>query len=265
MRVPFFDPMTQTKINDFVLNFESIRIDNTREESILVFLHEALGSIPQWRSFPSDLCHRLGMNGIVYERQGHGKSDPLTEKRDSRYLHNYAWNELPAFLDTILPPDQKIILIGHSDGGTIALLYAAKFPKRVKAVVTMAAHVINEPETIAGIEPAVNAFKSGKLNKLHDYHGDKTARLFYSWADTWRSDEFRDWDITPDIGEIQCPCLILQGNKDQYGTIRQLELIQQSVSYTCITKFIKDCGHHPHLEKPNEVTQLISNFLNDQF
>ena len=257
--------MAQTKINGIELHFESIRIEHTRENSILIFLHEALGSIPQWRSFPTDVCLKLGMNGIVYERQGHGKSAPLSSKRDANYLHDYAWRELPAFLDAILPPDQKIILIGHSDGGTIALLYAAKFPKRVKAVVTMAAHVVNEPETIAGIGPAVNAFESGKLNKLHDYHGDKTAALFYAWSDIWRSSEFRDWSITSDIRTIQCPCLILQGNKDQYGTFRQLELIQQSVSGMCITEFVKDCGHHPHLEKPNEVTQSISTFLNDQF
>jgi pimeloyl-ACP methyl ester carboxylesterase len=257
--------MAQVKVNGISLNFESIRIEHSQDETILIFLHEALGSIPQWRSFPTELCHQVGMNGIVYERQGHGKSDPLDQQRNADYLHDYAWRELPSFLDAILAPEQKVILIGHSDGGTIALLYAAKFIKRVKAVVTMAAHVINEPETIAGIAPAVHAFQSGKLNKLHDFHGHKTEALFFAWADTWNSNDFLNWNICSDIRSVKAPCLILQGNNDQYGTVKQLELIQDSVSGICKTMLIRDCGHHPHLEKPNEIIQLISTFLKDQF
>ena len=253
--------MATVKVNEIQLNTKSIRIDDPASETILLFLHEALGSIPQWRSFPESLCTALKMNGLVYERQGHGSSSPFTSSRTARYLHQYAYDELPSFLDAAISPEQKIILIGHSDGGSIALLYAAAFPKRVSACITMAAHVINEPETISGIGPAVTAFKEGKLNKLKDYHGDKTEALFYAWADTWNSEAFMNWDICGDLKGLTAPILAIQGKKDQYGTSRQLQLIQSSVGGPCETEMLDSCGHHPHLERSSDVIMLINEFI----
>ena len=243
------------------LNCESIRVIEPVSDTVLIFLHEALGSIPQWRSFPSELCEKLKLNGLIYERQGHGSSAPLTEPRNDHYLHEYALNELPDLIETLFSPDQKFILIGHSDGGTIALLYGAQFPKRLKAAVTMAAHVINEPETIAGIQPAIDAYNTGKLKKLSLYHGDKTDDLFFAWANTWNSESFKNWNICRDIQAFTAPLLSIQGANDQYGTPLQLDLIKQSIQGECETVLIPACGHHPHLEKQTEVIDLISEFL----
>ena len=260
-RVPFL--WTHMRLSNGIrLNCESIRVTNPVSNTILIFLHEALGSIPQWRSFPKELCEHVNLNGLIYERQGHGKSDPLTEERNERYLHDYAWKELPELLETLFASDQKIILIGLSDGGTIALLFAAAFPKRIAAVVTMAAHVINEPETIAGIQPAVEAFKAGKLKKLTEFHGEKTDTLFFTWANTWKSEEFRTWNICGDIRALKSPLLAIQGAQDQYGTAKQLELIKNSVQADCETVLLPGCGHHPHLEKTTDVIQRITSFLN---
>lgn len=242
------------------LNYNWVNKTNDTKRVVL-FLHEALGSIGQWKDFPELLCKELHLPGIVYERQGHGKSPALTEKRRSDYLHKYAWNELPSFLEPLISTFEieEIILVGHSDGGTIALLHAAKFPEKIKAVITMAAHVINESETIAGIQPAVDAYQSGKLNGLRKYHGEKTETLFYAWADIWRSPAFKNWDITQDIKSICAPVLAIQGSDDQYGTIEQLELIAKNTNAE--TTLIEDCEHHPHLEKSNTCIELIRNFM----
>ena len=232
-----------------------------KDDVVLVFLHEALGSIGQWRSFPEQLCNELGLDGFIYERQGHGGSSKLNGERDHRYLHEYALNELPKIVERVFPLDKKLILIGHSDGGTIALLYAAEFPKRVHAIVTMAAHVINEEETRQGIYPAIEAFESGKLDGLKKYHGEKTVELFYAWANTWLSKEFVHWDITKELSGLDKPILAIQGKDDQYGTVKQLDLIGSSAKGVVKSVYQPLCGHHPHLEKTSETISEISKFL----
>jgi len=254
--------MPKLRLEAIQLHFETIPIPTTeRDDLAVVFLHEALGSIPQWRHFPTSLCTLLGLNGIVYERQGHGESSPLSAPRDKNYLHHYALIELPRLIEEIFPPEKKIILIGHSDGGSIALLYASAFPKRVAGIVTLAAHVINEPETITGIGPAVDAFRQGKLDKLKNYHGEKTEALFLAWSNTWTAEFFQDWNITEDIKGIQAPTLILQGQLDQYGTQKQLDVLDAILQNQCTTEMIPGLGHHPHLEAMERITQRISTFL----
>lgn len=229
------------------------------ERTYLLFLHEALGSIGQWRSFPQLLCDQLGMAGFIYERQGHGLSDPLSGERDNRYLHNYAYDELPQVIQHLIPSDKKVILVGHSDGGSIALLYAARFPKLVEGLVTMAAHILSEPETLEGIHPAIEAYQQGKLEGLKKYHGDKTETIFYAWANTWLSEGFKDWNITADIEGISCPALIIQGKEDQYGTPLQVKLIVDGMKRG-EGVILENCKHHPHLEKTDEVVDLIANW-----
>jgi pimeloyl-ACP methyl ester carboxylesterase len=185
----------------------------------------------------------LGLDGFVYERHGHGNSSKLTKKRDRHYLHEYALIELPMLIERVFPLDKRLILVGHSDGGTISLLYAAKHSKRVHSIITMAAHVINE------------------TNGLKKYHGDKTEVLFYAWADTWLSPEFESWNITKDIHGIDKSILAIQGKDDQYGTVKQLDLIRNSTDCNVTTLLIPFCGHHPHLEKPSETIIEISKFL----
>lgn len=246
-------------IDHIALHYERIIPHEISNPSIvLLFLHEALGSIGQWKSFPKALCEKLGLTGIVYERQGHGQSAPFDSKRDEHYLHTYAFEELPAFLDHVIDPKQTIILVGHSDGGTISLLYASKFPQKIAGIVTMAAHVINEPETIAGIQPAIDAFEAGKLDGLTKYHGDKTTALFYAWATIWRDERFKNWNIVNEIGS-KLPSLFIQGKDDQYGTPEQLKLIEgQFTNGSSI--LIEGCGHHPHLEHEFLVISSISDW-----
>lgn len=241
------------------LNYIEIEPEHLHVDSIVaIFLHEALGSIGQWKSFPQELCNELGLKGIVYDRQGHGQSGSFTKERDEHYLHEYALEELPVFIESVIPSSKKLLLIGHSDGGTISLLNGSKFPDRVIGIVTMAAHVINEPETIAGIQPAVDAYQLGKLDGLRKYHGEKTNELFYAWANIWRDERFLEWNIVDEIGS-DVPALFIQGKDDQYGTIKQLELIESRfINGTSL--LLDDCGHHPHLEKKNEVIAAIKAF-----
>lgn len=244
------------------LHYESIRVAQPISEKIvLVFLHEALGSIGQWRNFPTQLCAELKLNGLVYEREGHGLSSPFSKARSHRYLHEYALDELPIVIENLIGIDQKVILVGHSDGGSIALLYAAQFPKKVLATITMAAHVINEPETIAGIQPAIDAYNAGKLEGLKKFHEEKTEDLFFAWANTWKSADFKDWNICQDISGIAAPLLALQGARDQYGTIKQLKLIEEAVNGNVETQLLDACGHHPHLENMDLVIREIKRFL----
>ncbi|TSJ47897.1 alpha/beta fold hydrolase [Fluviicola chungangensis] len=226
---------------------------------VLVFLHEALGSIVQWKSFPSEICTSFNVAGIVIERSGHGKSSGLTGERDIHYLHQYA-DETTEVLREILNPDQKYIIIGHSDGGSIGLIIASHKPKSLMALVTMAAHTFVEEETLAGIHPAINAFEAGKLAGLNKIHGEKTNLLFYAWANTWLNPEFKNWDIRSTIQDFRTPVLALQGTNDQYGTEEQVNSI---VSGHEKRKgiMIPNCGHHPHLEKPEETMKAIARWM----
>lgn len=253
--------MNFVSFNNIEIAFETICPAEVVDESTtIIFLHEALGSIPQWKDFPSVLCQAVQLNGIVYERQGHGSSSPIHAPRDNKYLHHYAYDELHEFLKRVVP-SKRILLVGHSDGGSIALLYAARFPENVLGVVTLAAHVINEPETRAGIPPAIKAFENGKLNGLFKYHGDKTEILFDAWSNTWLSESFREWNICKEIEAVVCPVLSMQGIRDQYGSEKQLHLIAEHVRSDVQTDLILSAGHHPHLENQEHTLSKIITFI----
>jgi pimeloyl-ACP methyl ester carboxylesterase len=228
---------------------------------ILVFLHEALGSIAQWKAFPSELCNSLNLAGIVIERSGHGKSSALTGERNIHYLHSYADETLEVLLE-VLNPTQKYIIIGHSDGGSIALILAARKAKNLFALVTMAAHTFVEDETLAGIQPAIEAFETGKLDGLYKIHGEKTKNLFYAWANTWLNPSFRNWDIRDEIQSFNIPVLAIQGKNDQYGTEEQVNSIVDSHENQ-LKELIPACGHHPHLEKKETVIREIENWFTE--
>lgn len=232
------------------------------DKPMIVFLHEALGSIPQWKSFPNLLCDRLNLPGVVIERSGHGKSSPISGERDEHYLHLYA-DETNEVLKEILPFHHSYILVGHSDGGSIALIHAAQQHKHCIGIVTMAAHTFVENETLAGIAPAIEAFENGKLNGLYSIHGDKTSTLFYAWAKTWNASYFRNWDLRNEIQTISIPVLAIQGANDQYRTKAQLDSINVLCSATI--KEIPACGHHPHLEMGMEVILEIETWIKKQF
>ncbi|HTO38120.1 MAG TPA: alpha/beta hydrolase [Brumimicrobium sp.] len=233
------------------------RIEN-KEQPIALFLHEAIGSIAQWQNFPKELSESLLIPGIALEFPGYGFSEAEDKVRNEQYLHEFALNYLPAFIKA-LKIENPLFIVGHSDGGTNALLYSSAYPERVKGIVTLAAHYINEEETRAGIQPAVDAYKAGKLKGLEFFHGDKTERLFFAWAETWNLEGFKKWDITKDIKGNPVPALIIQGDKDQYGTDQQVngivELLENAEEY-----FVEDCGHAPHIERQWAVILAICQF-----
>lgn len=247
------------RLKNYAVNVQFIQPQAVQHGPVLVFLHEALGSIIQWRQFPSFLCQQQQLSGLVIERRGHGQSDPMNAPRTKTYLHDYA-EELHAVLEEVYPLGTPFILVGHSDGASIALIYASRYPKNVRAIISMAAHTFVEEETIAGIPPAVAAYESGKLDGLNRIHGEKTDALFRAWSDTWQSDDFRHWDIRKEIPAINCPILAIQGINDQYGTPEQITSIEKNVTQVT-TAILTDCGHHPHLEKQVEILELTANFF----
>ncbi|TWI42998.1 pimeloyl-ACP methyl ester carboxylesterase [Pseudoduganella flava] len=226
---------------------------------VLVFLHEGLGSVSMWKDFPRRLCAATGCPGLVYDRQGYGRSPALTRRRTVHYLHDYALAELPAVLAALLP-ERDYVLFGHSDGGSIALLHAAEAPARLRGIVTLAAHVMVEQVTLDGIAAAAAAWEAGKLAGLARHHGDKTAALFHAWADTWRSPGFAHWHIGYALPSIACPVLALQGRDDQYGTPAQLDAIEAGVR-GARTVLLDDCGHAPHVDQPARVLELAGAFI----
>lgn len=235
------------------------RIDGAPGLPTLVFLHEGLGSTAMWKDFPQRLCQATGCPGLVYDRLGYGHSSPLTAPRSVHYLHHYALTELPQVLTALLP-GQPYFLIGHSDGGSIALLHAAEQPVDLQGIVTEAAHVLVEDVTLAGIEAANAAFAAGKLHGLAKYHGDKTEGIFKAWADTWLSSGFRHWNIEYLLPSIACPALVLQGIDDQYGTLAQVDAIV-SKALNAQAAMVAQCGHAPHHEQKELVLQHMQAFL----
>jgi pimeloyl-ACP methyl ester carboxylesterase len=226
---------------------------------VLVFLHEALGGIVQWKSFPSELCNSLNLPGIVIERSGHGKSSGLDGERDIHYLHRYA-DETEEVLREVLNPNQKYIAVGHSDGGSIALILASRNSKNLQALVTMAAHTFVEEETLTGIYRTLDAFDMGKLVGLLKIHGEKTNPLFYAWSDTWLNPGFKNWDIRHELDAFDLPVFAIQGKDDQYGTEEQVNSIIRNKE-TRKGLLIPACGHHPHLEKKEIALREIEEWI----
>lgn len=260
------------EINSLQIEDTYIKIDNHRyavrwigqqdetRSPVLVFLHEGLGCIKLWRDFPEQVCTKTGLTGIVYDRLGHGNSDPLPQRRMPNYLHGEALKYLPPLLEKIKV--DRPIFIGHSDGGTIALLYAAHFPDRTSAVITEAAHVFLEDVTILGIQNAVELYESGKLKKgLTKYHSDKTDAIFYGWAHTWLSPEFKNWNIVDDLINITAPSLIIQGDDDEYGTEKQVDTIVNTAKGESEKLMISGCGHVPHFQAKDLVIRKMVEFI----
>ena len=226
----------------------------------LVFLHEGLGSIGQWRDFPFLVSRATGLPALIYDRWGHGKSDPLTGPRNVRYMHDEALTALPEILNQL--HTEKTILIGHSDGGSIALLFAAEYPERISGIVTAAAHVFVEDITIKGIREAVRVFETTNLpERLRPYHGDNTESMFRGWADIWLAPEFRDWNIEAHLPAVTSPVLALQGINDEYGTPAQVNAIVRQVSGPVEGLLIPDCGHIPHHQARERVLSEIIRFI----
>ncbi|HOI74494.1 MAG TPA: alpha/beta hydrolase [Syntrophales bacterium] len=236
--------------------------DASREGSApaILFLHEGLGSISQWRDFPEILCSRAESVGFVYDRLGHGRSAPLPAPRTVRYLHDEALDVLPAVLDALAL--DRSVLVGHSDGGTIALLFAAEYPDRVRGVITEAAHVFVEEETLRGIREAIDLYRTTDLReRMTRHHGDKVDAVFSGWADTWLSAEFRHWNVESFLPRVSCPLLVIQGADDRYGTPAQVDAIVRQAAGPAEALLLPGCGHIPHQQARDRVLPAMARFI----
>jgi pimeloyl-ACP methyl ester carboxylesterase len=224
----------------------------------LVFLHEGLGSVALWKDWPAKICQSLGCEGWVYSRQGYGQSDGISDVRgagklNAHYMHREALEVLPVLLAHL--GIAKPILIGHSDGGTIALIHASQFP--VSGCVVMAPHVMVEDISIQAISLARDHFEKLKP-KLAAFHKDVDI-AFWQWNDVWLSEAFRSFDIRPLLPKIEAPLLAIQGLDDAYGTMKQIDEIAALVPHAQLLK-LGNCGHSPHKDQPEKVLQALKYF-----
>jgi pimeloyl-ACP methyl ester carboxylesterase len=234
------------------------------DDTVLIFLHDSLGSVQQWKSFPERIALALGLKAVLYDRLGHGQSDPFLMKRDTQYQHVEAYIFTRHLIESMRIG--KALLIGHSDGASISLLYAGRF-KEVAGVVAIAPHVFVEDITLAGIRDFKKVYdEKGLESSLERFHGAKTRQLFDAWHDTWLSSGFRHWSITEEVANITAPVLLVQGEKDEYGTLQQLDAIcdrlKGSVTASVEKCIIPDCGHFPHISHRKPVESAIVDFVN---
>lgn len=231
----------------------------------LVFLHEGLGCIALWRAFPRQLAERTGLPALVYSRRGYGRSQGFGEELQPGFMHDEARQVLPALLERF--GVDRPVLVGHSDGASIALIYAAyaaapadRLPIAPLAVIAMAPHLFVEPVTVESIAAIAARFEASDLpRRLGRYHDDP-ARTFGHWTRAWLSPEFLTWNIETQVAQIRCPVLAMQGHADEYGTMQQVRRIAELVSDSRVME-IEDCGHSPFVDQPQPVLDAIVEFL----
>jgi pimeloyl-ACP methyl ester carboxylesterase len=225
----------------------------------LVFLHEGLGSIRQWRDFPLQVAKATGCSALVYSRYGYGQSDVLAEPRVGvDFMHREALEALPELLARLAI--ERPVLVGHSDGASIALIHAGA-GHAVRALALMAPHVFVEPVCVQSIRKASAAFDSTDLaRRLGKYHRDPR-KTFHLWADVWLDPEFLKWNIEQTLPAISCPVLAIQGEDDEYGTLAQLEALKRGVRGPCALVKLPACGHAPFRDQPRATLDALTKFI----
>ena len=230
----------------------------TGGEPELVFLHEGLGSVSHWWNFPNRVAQATGCSVTVYSRYGSGHSDLLEGSRRVRYMHEEGLLVLPDLLSQL--GIENPVLVGHSDGGSIAIIYAGAHD-RVRGLVLMAAHVFVEDLSVASIAEAKVAFETTDLAvKLARHHRD-AAKTFWGWNDIWLHPQFRGWNIEEYLPRISCPTLVIQGLEDQYGTMAQAEAIRRQSGGPVELLALEDCRHSPQRDQPDAVVKAIVKFV----
>ena len=226
----------------------------------LVLLHEGLGCVGLWGDFPEQLQNATGCGVFVYSRAGYGQSSPVPLPRPLTYMHDEARETLPALLETI--GFRHGLLVGHSDGASIAALYAGTHQDhRVGGLVLMAPHFFTEDPGIASIEEARRAYEAGDLKpRLARWHAD-VDNAFKGWNGAWLDPEFRKWDITQELGYIRVPILIVQGEDDQYGTVKQIAAAEEECYCPVETVLLPGVKHSPQREAPEPTLKAISEFV----
>lgn len=250
----FFESAVDTSYGKIALK----SVGDYRSKTCIVFLHDAIGSASIWGTFPLKVYEATQLPVLVFDRLGYGKSDEDHDFRTTDYLQYEAEIRLPELFEKL--GIDAPILIGHSDGGSIALVYAASF--QTKAVFCMAAHVYEEEITRQGIIDFTTQkdFDVIKL-KLEKYHGSKTEKLISAWRDTWLTEEYRTWNIESYLPKISCPVFAIQGENDEYANAQHLLDIQKGIGENCQIKFIQNGRHVPYKEKTDESLMLVLNFI----
>ena len=226
----------------------------------MVFLHEGLGSISLWGNFPAELCARLGCGGFVYSRCGHGKSDMLTGPRSTEFMHDEAIDVLPRLVEMF--GIKRPILVGHSDGASIALIYAGSGAGDPYALMLEAPHVFVEDVTVTRIAELRDLYRTTDLRtRLARHHGGNVDALFQYWTDVWLRPEFRAWNIESYLGDVTCPTLVIQGRQDEYGTDRQVNTVRHVLGERCESILLDRCGHAPHIDQRTTVSDLMVRFV----
>ncbi len=232
-----------------------------RERPLVVFLHEGLGSLAAWKDFPRRLCAAADLRGLVWSRPGYGRSTPRApgERWPADYLHRQARELLPLLLEA-LGVDEPPWLFGHSDGGSIALVFAATFPQAAAGIVVVAPHIDVEPFALPGLRAARAAYATTLRARLARHHADVDS-AFFGWNDTWLDPGFaRFFDLKPLLPAIACPVLAVQGVGDEYGTLAQIRGIAHAVPQTVLLE-LADCGHSPHRDQPERLIEAVARFV----
>jgi pimeloyl-ACP methyl ester carboxylesterase len=225
----------------------------------ILMLHEGLGSVAMWRDFPAALASATGRRVVAWSRRGYGLSDPLPEPREPDYMHREA-EALPPLMDTL--GLDRAILFGHSDGASIALIAAARFPERVAGLLLEAPHVFVETLTLDSIAAVKESYRTTDLGRRLGRHHRDADHVFWRWNDIWLDPRFRDWSIEALLPQIEAPALLIQGLDDEYGTMEQLDRIA-SVLPDASRLELERCGHSPHRDQPESVLSATARFIAD--
>jgi pimeloyl-ACP methyl ester carboxylesterase/predicted GNAT family acetyltransferase len=237
-------------------NLELLELPGDPDRPALVLLHEGLGSVGLWRGFPERLADATGRRTIAFSRFGHGQSDPPRKPRTPAFMHEEALEVLPELLARL--DVQEPILVGHSDGASIALIYAAHHA--VAGVVAIAPHVFVEEKCLAEIRQARRTYDTGDMREKMARHHRNPDAAFFGWNDVWLDPEFPRWTITDGLERISCPLLLIQGERDQYGTMAQLDTIER-IAAGPVRRVHLDCEHSPPTEMPDETLAAIAQFV----
>ncbi len=233
------------------------------EAPTLVFLHEGLGSVSAWRDFPAQVARATGWGALVFSRWGYGKSDPVTLPRPLTYMQHEALVALPEVLDGA--GVKRCVLVGHSDGGSIAIVFAGSAlpqAKWLRGLVLEAPHVFVEDVSVKSIAEAKVAYETGDLRaRLARHYGDNVDGAFRGWNDAWLDPGFRSWNIEEYLPRIAVPSLVVQGADDPYGTLAQIEAIERGSGAKVSRLVLERCGHSPHRDRPDEVKAAIEAFV----
>ena len=255
---------------DILWRERPVRIEHTRiapqrnDQPLMVFLHEGLGSLAMWKDFPQRLCDALGCRGLVYSRPGYGRSTPrpADETWGLDFMHRQAHEVLPALLQALDIDSARtpLWLFGHSDGGSIALLYAARFPQQLAGAIVLAPHILVEDVSVTSITQARQAYLETDLRtRLARYHDDPDS-AFWGWNRIWLHPPFKHWSIEDEIAAITCPLLAIQGLDDEYGTLEQIRGIARRVPQTRLLE-LGHCQHSPHKDQPDTVIAEVGVFF----